>query len=331
MPLQEFLHDVAALLRQRCDDKHLELTVDIATNLPEFVHTDANRLALIVHQLLQNAVKFTTFGRVTLTARWLADNLQQTTNNTPQQPNGEPDDRPESNPHQSSRHENGWLEIAIEDTGIGMDVELLPELLKGFRQADSRFSRRYEGLGIGLATCQRILDLMGGELQIQSQRKHGTQVRVRIPMRTLTAIKPIPFKPLPVEAASPGGDNSPPPQILIVEDNPVNQLIIVKMVTAMGYQTLTANDGQQALQLLADKHADLILMDCQMPHMDGFEATQAIRKLPGECAGIPIIAVTANAMARDRERCFEVGMNDYIKKPISKHVLGEKIIHWLTR
>lgn len=290
--LPDFFSHLLGHVQQRCDAKALQLVVELAADLPSHVTTDVNRLALIVNQILQNAVKFTNVGEVQVSVHWRPDDAAR-----------------------------GLLEISIKDTGIGMDVSLLPELLQGFRQADSRFSRRYEGLGIGLATCRKILDVMQGDMDIHSTPHQGTHVNVRIPMCRSDAT-----------AKQPASTNEPVLSrlILIVEDNPVNQLIITKMVKAMGFATLTANDGLQALEALENSTPDLILMDCQMPHLDGYEATQRIRNRTDNKATIPIIAVTANAMARDRERCLAVGMNDYLKKPISKQTLEDKIRAWVA-
>ena len=308
LTLEPFLSGFVATFQRRCEDKQLSLKHIFSPTLPKVVLIDPNRLSLLLNQILDNAVKFTHHGEVSFTASAYADN-----------------------------NKKAWLELKITDTGIGIANEHLLQLFEGFRQVDGRFNRQYGGLGIGLSTSRKIIELMKGSIKIDSALNEGTEVRILIPLNVIAENASNIVGPgIPLDQAT----------VLIVEDNPVNQLIIQKIVSGFGARTLLANDGIEALSVLQanitsnqsshgetdrDSHEriNLILMDCQMPRMNGYEASAAIRSLPAPYSNIPIIAVTANAMGKDRNECIASGMNDYLKKPVDRIKLKSKMERWL--
>ena len=255
---------------------------------------DSLRLHHLLFQLLDNAVKFTHKGSITLTI---------------------------------SSHEiegSYRLDFTICDTGIGIAKEMLKDIFESFRQMDGSFSRQYGGLGIGLSLCKAIVDRMGGVISVNSVLDEGTTFTVSVDFRRGNMIKS--NKKSGDGCSLPGN-----PLILIVEDNPVNLMTLTAMVGKLGGRVEKANNGKEAVDMANVKEYDIILMDCQMPILDGFEATKAIRKMGCINSETHIIAVTANAMSGDRDRCLEAGMDDYIRKPIKKDLVFEKMHYWLIR
>lgn len=296
LELGPFLSNFVSIFQRRCEDKQLHLNHHFSPSLPSTILVDPNRLSLLLNQILDNAVKFTHQGKITFSASTSLD-----------------------------ENNKANLELRISDTGIGIAEEHLVQLFDGFRQVDGRFSRQYGGLGIGLSTSRKIIDLMKGSIRINSTLGAGTEVKILIPMNAIAEKAPsIAVPNVALDQAT----------VLIVEDNPVNQLIIQKIVSSFGARTLLANDGVEALNVIKTSIKNsacinLILMDCQMPRMNGYEASTAIRGLEAPYSTIPIIAVTANAMGKDRNECIASGMNDYLKKPVDRNKLRAKMERWL--
>ncbi|HVK99803.1 MAG TPA: response regulator, partial [Dongiaceae bacterium] len=218
------------------------------------------------------------------------------------------------------------LDFQVTDSGIGMMEGTDAVIFDRFRQLEGSFSRGFGGLGIGLATSREIARLMQAELTFQSRPNQGTQFSfvVEFPFAAKSAT---PRKTEPVQR-----DWQQLAQgrlALIVEDNPVNQMVLKASLTKLGLRTLVANNGDEAIAMVLAQPVDIVLMDCQMPVLDGFEATRAIRQLGDDRSLVPIIAITANAMSKDRERCVEAGMNDYMSKPVDMQELKEKLLKWL--
>ena len=198
-----------------------------------------------------------------------------------------------------------WQLITIvKDTGIGVVKEKQQTIFESFTQSEGGFQRRYGGLGIGLSICKKLTQALGGELTLESAVGQGSM---------FTATFPIEPGVEPVESKNLASADLP---ILVVEDNLVNQKLMEKLLEKSGYTSLIAGNGKEALEILGKKDISLILMDLQMPVMDGFSCTAKIRGREDHLKDIPIIAVTANLMDTDKERCIECGMNDFLKKPI---------------
>jgi CheY-like chemotaxis protein len=256
------------------------------------------------------------------------------------------------------------LSFSVRDTGIGIPAERLERLFKSFSQVDASMTRRYGGTGLGLAICKKLVELMGGEIGVESKVGTGSTfwftVRLEQQPVEAQARHRTPAAVCKIRRLDEGSNTAAPRQtclrVLVVEDNLVNQKLAVRLLDKMGYQADVVRNGRAALDALARFPYALVLMDCQMPEMDGFEATAEIRRheapvpvvssqLPGggnspvearlttdnrllTTSHIPIVAMTANAMPGDRQRCLEAGMDDYITKPIKPDVLREVLERW---
>jgi len=272
------LESVAALFRAQATEKGLELEVRLQ-DLPGTVCGDSLRLRQIVANLLSNAVKFTAAGRVALTA---AAKLQ-------------PDGR--------------WrLDISVQDSGIGITPEAMGKLFEPFSQADSSTTRKFGGTGLGLAICRRLVASMGGEISVESGP--GTIFRLFVQLDPA-----VPGKG-GQEVIRPGCDRGEPGSfsVLIAADHPINQTVALSLLRRLGQRADLASTGMRAVEMVATGHYDLVLMDMQMPEMDGLEATRRIRGLPLDVQP-RIVALTANAFESDRERCRLAGMDGFLSKP----------------
>ena len=282
--------DVAALLEHQARAKSLELILDIAPDLPEALRADPGRVRQILINLTGNAIKFTASGSITLRVRM---------------------------PHPEQ------LAFEVADTGIGMSPTTVDQLFSPFFQADPSITRRFGGTGLGLTISQRLLELMGGTIRVDSVQNKGSTFFISIPVQA---------------SASPfvSNDSITPREgvrgcrILLVDDNRTNQKVACMMLKKLGCLVEVAEHGQAALDMMASTRFDLVLMDCQMPVMDGFEATRRIRSDTSNQFNpdIPIIAMTANAMTGDREECLASGMDDYLSKPIVNTALIEILNRW---
>lgn len=289
--------DVIGLLAPQAQAKNLQLNCRLADDLPATLSADAGRLRQILLNLTGNAIKFTAAGSVSLS-------LSMDTANTPKQ----------------------RLLFTISDTGIGMSPATVDALFAPFFQADSTITRRFGGTGLGLTISQRLVELMGGTLSVESNEGRGSTFQFSIPVRLAKT-------PLATAAASAPAVQLQGRRILLVEDNQTNQKVAGLMLRKLGCTVEVAEDGQTALDLLASNTFDLVLMDCQMPVMDGFEATRHIRQSSHERFNpqIPVIAMTANAMHGDRDRCLQAGMDDYLSKPIVHATLIDMLNRWLPQ
>ena len=302
--LVDFLVELTIPFNNACNVKSIDFSYVVDGNIAPTIYVDDRALSIVLGQLLDNAVKFTHAGSIRLQV-----SLQPPTNNINTETN---------------------LLFNIIDTGIGIPSEATNEIFKPFRQADGSNARGYGGLGIGLAIGKSLTSKMKGHLSAAPINGGGTQFSLSIPYQPV-ALKQDSKKesslnttPLHIQE-----NFLPSLPILVVEDNPVNQQILVKILKKLSHSTLTANNGKEALALLKNETVKLIFMDCQMPEMDGYEATTKIRQSKKLDQRLPIVAVTANAMSEDRIHCLEAGMNDYIKKPINKAIISSKLKEWL--
>ena len=286
---------VTALLKVRATAKGIALRTDIQPNVPRWLKSDPTRLRQILFNLIGNAVKFTQRGEVMVRASVGA-----------------------------IREDSLELRIDVTDTGIGIDRDKMPGLFEPFRQGDSGMARRFGGTGLGLAIVKRMVKLLGGSVAVQSTVNSGSTFTVILPCTIIASPLARPM------AMSRGPDHGAHPRaaILIAEDNDINRELVTQMLARFGHEGITVSNGREALAAAQGRAFDLILMDIQMPEMDGLSAAAAIRALPGEHGGAPIVAVTANAMVGDRERYLAAGFDDYLAKPLHLEQLQEVIARW---
>jgi CheY-like chemotaxis protein len=282
------IDEVVSLMAVRAQSKGLVLQSRIAPGLPKMLRGDPGRLRQVLFNLVGNAVKFTEVGRVDVEVH-----------------------------HQPLADGRIGLEIDVRDTGIGIPQAALPKLFERFTQADSSTARSYGGSGLGLAISREIVTLMGGHIDVASRPGAGSTFTVYLSLDTGSGVAPGTAAP---EITTPTVV-TPRLRVLVAEDNPVNQILIKALLDRMGHRHEVVGNGAEALRLVQAAPFDVVLMDVQMPQMDGLAATRAIRTLPGNVARVPVIAMTANAMPEDRQACLLAGMDDYITKPIDAHRL----------
>jgi signal transduction histidine kinase/CheY-like chemotaxis protein len=291
----------AAMLTQSAHAKGLELSVNIDPAIEYAVLGDPLRLQQIVINLLSNAIKFTETGRISLI-------LAQTDIN----------------------ETHVGLEIGVADSGVGIAPELHEKIFDHFAQADGSTARKFGGTGLGLTICRQLARQMGGDITLESQPGRGTTflVRLNLPRGARrqaagpTAVPAAPARALPQFMG----------KVLLAEDNDVNKAIVMAWLERLGLTAAHARNGQEAVRLTAEQSFDLVLMDCQMPEMDGFAATKLIRaREQGSGRHIPIIALTAHAIEGDRDSCLAAGMDDYLTKPFKGVQLVEMIGRFLRK
>ena len=295
--LEQVIDNVVDLVWDRADAKGLELQVQIEPGIPPLLVGDPLRLGQILINFTANAVKFTDRGHVCIRV------LQQ-----------------------GAERDRVHLLFEVEDTGIGMDSQALDTLFQPFHQVDSSSSRRFEGSGLGLAICKNLAELMHARIEATSTPGVGSSFRLLIPLgRGHGAAKPVSPAPPTVVVSEPMPGSGC--RVLLVEDNPINQELAEVLLQRSGARVQTVENGLDAVKAVTEGKYDLVLMDIQMPEMDGIEATRRIRQLPAG-AQVPIIAMTANALPGDKERYLDAGMDDYIAKPVNPALLDAALLRW---
>ena len=308
--LDAVIQGVVDLLQHKAAAREIDLVVNIAPDVPHALIGDPGRLRQILMNLVGNGLKFTDEGSITIAVNRL--------------------DSPPAAP--------ALIEMSVTDTGIGMTPEQQSQLFQAFMQVDSSTTRRFGGTGLGLAICKRLVELMGGQIGVESEQGVGSRFWLRLPMRMALTQEVPPAEDEGARAESvPGGSaDGVKPRILVVEDNEVNARMAIMMLEKHGYSAEVARDGEEGVDRFASGVYDAVLMDCHMPRMDGYEATRAIREIEAsttwERPRCRIIAMTANVMSGERERCLESGMDDYVSKPLRAKALTEALarIHVLA-
>jgi CheY-like chemotaxis protein len=220
------------------------------------------------------------------------------------------------------------LKVSVIDSGIGIPLAAQETLFNAFTQADGSTTRKYGGTGLGLAIVSQLVGLMGGTLGVDSEEGKGSVFWFSANFQKANNV---PEAGREVKSKNEAVHFNA--KVLLVEDNPINQMVAQKMLQKVGLKPVLANNGAEALERISEQSFDLVLMDCQMPEMDGFDATREIRKLDIRAINrrqLPVIAMTANVMSGDRERCLEVGMDDYIGKPVQREQLASVLKKWLA-
>ena len=284
--VRALVDDVVGLLRPMAHEKGLHVEGSCASDVPARVLADGGRLRQMLLNLAGNAVKFTDEGHVSIAVTAVA-----------------------------ASRDRVRLQCSVADTGIGIPTEQIPLVFEKFTQLEGAATRRANGTGLGLSICRKLIDLMGGTIQVASQPGKGSRFwfDVEVPCATQDRTSPA----APPQAAA-DTSRARGARVLLVEDNPVNRQFAIAVLKSVGALITVAVDGSEAVRMASEAEHDVILMDCQMPVMDGYEATRRIR-----AAGIttPVIALTANAMEGDRARCAAAGMDDYLAKPIRPDTL----------
>jgi len=284
--LRESLQWSGELFRLKASEKHLGLKLSVDAGVPERLVGDATRIKQVLANLISNAIKFTEEGLVEISAGLARES--------------EPD----------GRHR---IHIRVSDTGIGIPPDKLERLFRPFSQVDASTNRRFGGTGLGLVICKRLVEMMGGTIRVESTPGEGSMFEFDFVAGVPSAAEPPPARAQNAELGQ--------MRILIAEDNQVNQLVTERMLQRLGCKFDVVTDGVAAVRQTQEKQYDLVLMDIQMPGVDGLEAARRIRSLPTACSLVPIVAVTASATVEDREACLAAGMTDYISKPLTLEAL----------
>lgn len=291
--LTDLIDSVLLRLEPSRQRKRLECVKEQPPDLPVRLVGDAAHLSQVLYHLLENAIKFTQQGQVGLKLSYSQDSVSEVK-----------------------------IRFEIQDTGIGIAPDQIEQIFEAFNQGDNSLTRRFGGSGIGLSLATQLVEFMGGQLQCESQMGQGScfwfELAFSLPV---THPEPPALKPFTQ------GDG---PKILLVEDNPINQVVTVAILDKLGYRVTVAQDGREALNLCQTENWQLVLMDCQMPIMDGYEATRRIRQAEvGRGTHLPVIAVTAHVSEAEQQKCLACGMDDYLPKPFGLEELAEVIERWI--
>jgi len=291
--------NVMSLFTPQAHAKGLAIRSSIDERVPHRVKGDSGRLRQILTNLMGNAMKFTERGGVKIRVSLESDTGAEVV-----------------------------VKFAVRDTGVGIPRRKAHLLFEKFTQLDGAMSRKYGGTGLGLAICKHLAALLNGEIGVTSEPGQGSDFWVTVPFGKAEPAAqemrlPLPLVTEPVEL--------PSARILLAEDNLVNQKVVTAMLTKLGMKVDVVSNGLQSLLALQRATYDLVLMDVQMPEMDGLQATELIRSVEGKTldTAVPIVALTANAMESDRARCMEAGMDDYLSKPIDFGALERTLALWL--
>lgn len=298
--LRQTIENVVSLLSVRASEKDLKITVNYPEDMPETFIGDEGRIRQLLINLVANAVKFTAQGEIRVTTAV-----------------------------QAAQGKRVFLRFEVKDTGVGIPREKQQAIFEKFTQANDSTTRQYGGSGLGLAICKQLVEMMEGQIGVESQVGQGStfwfKVKQEVAEYALGMVAP------PVsEAQGLTTNRFEGLQVLLVEDNPVNMIVAAQMLRQAGCVVVTAENGNQAVELACNMPFHIIFMDCQMPQMDGFDATRILRTRmqAGQLPRMPIIAFTALAMETDQQKCLDAGMDDYLVKPFKKAALYEMLTKW---
>lgn len=295
--LESVMNDLTSLIRNRCEEKNLKLVIEDFPRTKNFLG-DPVRLQQALLNYATNAIKFTDAGQISVGAHLLEENQQ-----------------------------SALIRFEVRDTGIGIDQNVLPKLFMAFEQADNSTTRKYGGTGLGLAITKRLSQMMGGQAGAESEPGRGSLFWFTARLLKNHTHETIGADKVETSHENLRGDYGNR-YVLLVDDDASNRDIAREFIKAIGVQVEIAENGYEAIQKIQKRSFDLILMEIQMPVLDGLEATRQLRSL-----GIktPILAITANAFAEDKKQCLEVGMNDFLSKPLQPELLTKMIREWLGR
>jgi signal transduction histidine kinase/CheY-like chemotaxis protein len=288
--LREMIAHTERLWRTRSDAKYLALAVEVEPDIPDNLEGDVNRIKQVLFNLLSNAIKYTDQGGVTVRIR-------------------------------SKGQEDGSdrVRFEVQDTGDGLDIETQQRLFQQFIQPSPSIGRAEGGAGLGLAISRNLVEMMGGAMGVDSELGIGSTFYVELPLGVSRATDVDSMGSKGIEIFRSATDVS----VLIVEDNRINQRVLEAYLAPFQYRSTVAVNGAEAVEIVQNEKFDIILMDIQMPVMDGIDATRNIREQGGWRGEVPIVAITANAMVGDRERYLEAGMDDYVPKPVNREALTQ--------
>ena len=296
----ELIEEIATLMSCQCNSNQVQLKVSYSDEFPPALKGDVMRLRQVILNLMSNAIKFTEQGEVRLNLELL-----------------------------SLRNGSAHVRLSVEDTGIGIAPKKCEHIFEKFHQADGSTTRKYGGTGLGLAVCKQLIEIMGGEIFVKSEVGKGSTFffHMNLPLANSTFLekRDTPILEVIEDVQFHGS------QVLLVEDNPINQMVAKSFLENYGCHITLAENGLEALEVCQKQSFDLIFMDCQMMEMDGFEATQKIRIMEKQekRTRMPIIALTANAMEGDKEKCLNAGMDGYLAKPIDSLEIQSVLVQWL--
>jgi signal transduction histidine kinase/CheY-like chemotaxis protein len=284
------------MMKSKAQQKGINLNYQLDAKIPKTILGDSVRLSQILINLISNSLKFTESGSIIVSVICFKEDL-----------------------------ENVWLDFGVKDTGIGIPIDKQSKIFESFEQATNDTARKFGGAGLGLSIVKQLVKLQNGEISVTSSPGNGTDIHIQLPFLKYSE---------KIDGVIQNGSATPLSNgagihILVVEDNPINQMLVIKVLKKQGFETDVAENGLIAINKLKDNDFDIILMDVQMPEMDGYEATLKIRELASYKKEIPIIAMTAHTFKGEYERCIEMGMNDYISKPFDSKDLYQKIFKLL--
>jgi signal transduction histidine kinase/CheY-like chemotaxis protein len=303
--LHALIQQIATPFKEKLGSAGIGFEIFIQADVPSVLHGDVRKLGHVLQHLLRNSVKFTHHGRVDFKARCI---------------------------NQAKAHDRGvrddsdyYLELVIEDTGIGIPAEMQEKIFLPFTQVDASMTRQYGGLGVGLTIAKRLIEQMNGQIGVESAEGKGSQFWIVVPIEKARSAAPKESSAIKAPVVS-GVDDHPNARyrLLVVEDNEVNLQFMVLILQKAGYDIVVARNGRQAVDIVEDDSVDLVLMDLQMPIMDGYEAARMIRFREKELESrepVPIFAITAQASVEDRRRSMDAGMSAYFVKPINPEIL----------